>query len=66
MVVKAQMIWLRDTFLSRVLKSLLFQVEPIDPVTLIGVAVLFAGEWLLACRVPTRRAAKIDPAEALR
>jgi len=52
--------------LSRVLKSFLFQVEPTDPVTLIGVAVLFAGVSLMACWVPTRRAAKIDPVEALR
>jgi putative ABC transport system permease protein len=52
--------------LSRVLKSFLFQVEPTDPATLIGVAVLFAGVSLLACWVPTRRAAKVDPVEALR
>jgi putative ABC transport system permease protein len=52
--------------LSRVLRSFLFQVEPTDPFTLIGVAVLFAGVSLLACWVPTRRAAKVDPVEALR
>ena len=52
--------------LSRVLRSFLFEVEPGDPVTLIGVAILFACVALLACWVPTRRAAKVDPAEALR
>ena len=52
--------------LSRVLKSFLFQVEPSDPVTPIGVAVLFAGVLLLACWAPTGRAAKVDPVEALR
>jgi putative ABC transport system permease protein len=52
--------------LSRVLKSFLFEVDPADPVTLIAVAVLFAGVALLACWDPTRRAAKIDPIEALR
>ena len=52
--------------LSRVLKSFLFEVEPTDPATLIGVGVLFAGVALLACWAPTRRAAKIDPLEALR
>ena len=52
--------------LSRVLRSFLFQVEPGDPVTLIGVALLFAGVAMLACWVPTRRAAKVDPVEALR
>ena len=52
--------------LSRVLRSFLFEVEPTDPVTLIGVALLFASVALLACLVPTRRAAKVDPVEALR
>jgi len=52
--------------LSRVLKSFLFEVEPTDPATLIGVGLLFASVALLACWVPTRRAAKVDPIEALR
>jgi putative ABC transport system permease protein len=52
--------------LSRVLRSFLFEVQPTDPVTLIGVALLVASVALLACWVPTRRAAKVDPVEALR
>ena len=52
--------------LSRVLKSFLFEVEPTDPVTLIAVGLLFASVAFLACWGPTRRAAKVDPAEALR
>jgi len=52
--------------LSRVLRSFLFEVEPGDPVTLIGVALLFASVAMLACWAPTRRAAKVDPVEALR
>ena len=52
--------------LSRVLKSFLFEVEPGDPVTLIGVALLFVAVALLACWMPVRRAAKVDPLEALR
>jgi putative ABC transport system permease protein len=52
--------------LSRVLRSFLFEVEPTDPLTLIGVGLLFAGVALLACWAPTRRAAKVDPLEALR
>lgn len=51
---------------SRVLRTFLFGVEPGDPVTLVGVAILFAAVALLACWVPTRRAAKVDPVEALR
>jgi putative ABC transport system permease protein len=51
---------------SRVLRTFLFEVEPGDPATLVGVAILFAAVALLACWVPTRRAAKVDPVEALR
>jgi putative ABC transport system permease protein len=51
---------------TRVLRSFLYQVEPGDPLTLVGVGVLFAAVALLACWVPTRRAAKVDPNEALR
>jgi putative ABC transport system permease protein len=52
--------------LSRALKSFLFDVEPTDPLTLVGVVLLFAGVALLACWVPTHRAVKVHPAEALR
>ncbi len=52
--------------LSRVLKSFLYEVEPTDPVTLIGVGLLFTSVALLACWEPTRRATKVDPIEALR
>ncbi len=52
--------------LSRVLRSFLFEVQPSDPATLITVGALFVGVGLLACWVPVRRAAKVDPLEALR
>jgi putative ABC transport system permease protein len=52
--------------LSRVLRTFLFEVQPNDPMTLIVVGALFAGVALLACWVPVRRAAKVDPLEALR
>jgi putative ABC transport system permease protein len=52
--------------LSRGLTSFLFEVEPTDPTTLAAVGVLFASVALLACWMPTRRAARIDPLEALR
>jgi putative ABC transport system permease protein len=52
--------------LSRVLRTFLFEVEPTDPATLIGVGLLFAGVAMLACWIPTHRAAKIAPLEALR
>jgi putative ABC transport system permease protein len=52
--------------LSRVLRAFLFEVEPTDPATLIAVGLLFIGVVLLACWVPARRAAQVDPLEALR
>jgi putative ABC transport system permease protein len=52
--------------LSQVLKSFLFEVQPGDPTTLIAVGLLFSSVALLACWVPTRRAVKVDPVEALR
>jgi putative ABC transport system permease protein len=52
--------------LSRVLRTFLFEVQPGDPVTLLVVGLLFVSVALLACWAPVRRAAKVDPLEALR
>lgn len=52
--------------LSRALTTFLFEVESTDPATLIGVGLLFAIVALLACWMPSHRAAQIDPLEALR
>ncbi len=52
--------------LTRFLKSLLFQISPADPATFACVAVMFLAVALGACYVPARRAARIDPMQALR
>jgi putative ABC transport system permease protein len=52
--------------LTRVMVSLLFEVKPTDPATLIGVALLLAAVALLACYIPARRALSIHPVTALR
>jgi putative ABC transport system permease protein len=51
---------------TRYLTSLLFGVKPIDTFTFVAVAVVLAVVVFVACLVPARRAAKIDPLEALR
>jgi putative ABC transport system permease protein len=51
--------------LTRVLRSLLFQVAPTDPITFVAVPILFALIALVACAIPARRAMRLDPATAL-
>ena len=52
--------------LTRLLGTLLFGVGPRDPVTLGGSSAILAVVALLACYVPARRAARMDPLAALR
>jgi putative ABC transport system permease protein len=52
--------------LSRVMKSLLFDVAATDPLTFAAMALLLACVAVVACYIPARRAAKTDPIIALR
>jgi putative ABC transport system permease protein len=52
--------------LTRVAASLLFGVSPTDPVTFFGVSFILIVVALLACYIPARRAAGVDPLMALR
>jgi len=51
---------------NRALEGFLFEVDPVDPATLLAVAVLLTAAATVASYLPARRAAKVDPVEALR
>jgi putative ABC transport system permease protein len=47
-------------------EALLFKLEPRDPMTFAGAAVVLVAAGLLAAWMPARRAARLDPATVLR
>jgi predicted permease len=52
--------------LTRLMKTLLFEVSPLDPATYGAVSLVLAAAALLASYIPARRATAIEPVEALR
>ncbi|MEY2562976.1 MAG: hypothetical protein QOH88_1169 [Verrucomicrobiota bacterium] len=51
---------------TRLLKSVLYGVDAVDPTTFIGVTFLLGTVSFLACWIPARRASRVDPMIALR
>jgi predicted permease len=52
--------------LMRLMKSLLFGISPMDPITYVAVPLVLVAAAVLASYLPARRAAAVDPVEALR
>lgn len=52
--------------LARVTAGYVYGVTPMDPLTLVGAVLLLTFATIAACYLPARRAAKIDPMQALR
>jgi ABC-type antimicrobial peptide transport system permease subunit len=52
--------------LTRFVRSVLYGVSPTDPVTLVLVILLLVTTVLIASLIPARRAAAVQPTEALR
>jgi predicted permease len=50
---------------TRLMASLLYEVEPVDPLTYAGVAAALIGVAALASYLPARRASAVDPSESL-
>jgi putative ABC transport system permease protein len=58
--------FIASLMLTRFMSTMLFQVRPMDPMTLASVAGVVLATALLATFLPARRATRIDPMEALR
>jgi len=53
-------------FLTRTMRSMLFEVSPNDPLTIVGITLLLVLIAMLASYIPARRATRVDPMIALR
>jgi putative ABC transport system permease protein len=52
--------------LTRLLRGLLFEIEPTDPLTFVAITISLTAVALLASFIPTRRAIRVDPMISLR
>ena len=52
--------------LTRFMRSMLFGISPLDPLTYISISLILAAAAVLASYLPAHRAAAVDPVDALR
>ena len=62
----APRLWRSSSHFATSFAALLFGVSPVDPATYAAVSAGLAAAALLACYLPARRAASVDPVTALR
>jgi predicted permease len=55
-----------DLLVTRAISTLLFDVSPRDPWTIVALSATLSAVALLACYIPARRATRVDPIRALR
>ena len=53
-------------FVGRAMQSMLFGVQPLDVLAFVSVGLVLMASALLACYLPARRAASIQPMQVLR
>jgi len=53
-------------FAVRMIRDMLYGVEPLDPTVFVVVALTLSAVAALACIIPAWRASRLDPMEALR
>jgi ABC-type antimicrobial peptide transport system permease subunit len=54
------------SLIAQLIRGILFEVSPFDPLVFGLASALLVGAALIACWLPARRATKVDPMEALR
>ena len=54
------------TIVTRYLETMLFGLTPLDPITFVGVAMIFTLTATAACGIPSVRACRVDPLVSLR